>query len=178
MAIEVLRKNGSQFQHKPKHDLESLFYVLIYICTNLKGPRNMVRTKAEVLKEHSSVPLYDWFDMDASFRSLGRTKAGQFDTFQESILDKFSPYFADLAPCVMKLFRAFFPSGKEWDNSCISHAKMIAIFEETLLQLPHERTPQDRTSPSPRFVGVKRSSSEYHLDFEDFSHKKSRPDST
>ena len=51
MAIELLVKNN-KLCHAAHHNLESLFFILIYICTNSSGP-GTIQTQEE-LQMHSS----------------------------------------------------------------------------------------------------------------------------
>jgi serine/threonine protein kinase len=134
MAIELLMRK-SKIRHAIHHDLESLFFVLIYICTNLSGP-GAIRTREE-LKVHSSIPLSAWFKASSSLHEVGISKAGAFCQFDENILKPFAPYFEDLKPCILKLFNAMYIE-KPGTPAPISHEKMIEIFNETLDELPHE----------------------------------------
>ena len=38
MAIEALLEPSPDFIHKPRHDLESILYIILYICTFVRGP--------------------------------------------------------------------------------------------------------------------------------------------
>jgi hypothetical protein len=134
MAIELLMKK-SKIRHASHHDLESLFFVLIYICTNLSGP-GAVRTREE-LQVHSSIPLSAWFRTSYSLREVGIAKAGAFCQFEENILKPFAPYFEDLKPCIRKLFKEIYTDTPGIPRP-ISHDKMIEIFTEALDTLPHE----------------------------------------
>jgi hypothetical protein len=42
--------------HEPQFDLESLFYVLIYLCLNLKGPENRIRPTQDLSQFSSFRP--------------------------------------------------------------------------------------------------------------------------
>ncbi len=42
MAIDIL-ESGYGCVHEPKHDLESIFYVLIWLCIHYDGPNNSER---------------------------------------------------------------------------------------------------------------------------------------
>ena len=103
MAIELLMKR-SKIQHAAHHDLESLFFVLIYICTNLSGP-GTIRTREE-LQVHSSIPLSAWFKASSSLHQVGIAKAGALCDIDMNILEPFAPYFENLKPCIVKLFHA------------------------------------------------------------------------
>jgi Fungal protein kinase len=134
MAVELLMKNAT---HRPSHDLESLFYVLVYICTNLGGPQTP-RLIDELL-EFKSLPLAAWFVPETSFEGLATSKLGVAHVFEKRIVDRFSPYFSDIKPCVMDLFHAMYPSGPQIKSS-LTHDRMIEIFTATLEKLP----PSDR----------------------------------
>ena len=142
MAIDILLSRAQGVQHKPQFDLESLFYVLIYLCINLKGPQNRIRNLDD-LSSFTSFPVAEWFSAKGSFARLGRTKLSHLQTFETSVLDFFAPYFDDLKPCVRALHLALCPTGDS-RNSPITHERMIAIFEETLTALPEVETlPRD-----------------------------------
>jgi hypothetical protein len=132
MAIELLM-GGKNVTHSPSHDLESLFYVLVFICTNLEGP-NTPRTLQDLLK-FSSLPIAAWFIPETSFVSLATTKLGIGFAFERRIVDRFSPYFTDIKPCVMELFNAMYPHGPQIKSS-LTHDRMIEIFTATLERLP------------------------------------------
>lgn len=132
MAVELLLE-GKEVTHRPSHDLESLFYVLVYICTNLGGP--MTPRPLEELLQFSSLPIAAWFAPETSFEGLATNKLGVAHAFKRRIVDRFSPYFDDIKPCVMELFHAMYPNGPQI-KSALSHDRMIEIFTETLEKLP------------------------------------------
>lgn len=134
MAIELLMKK-TKIRHTPHHDLESLFFVLIYLCTNLSGP-GTIRSKIDLL-EHSTIPLSTWFRASSSLHEIGISKAGAFCAFEENILKCFSPYFEDLKPCILKIFQAMYRMPGCYTSN-VSHETIIQIFTETLDTLPHE----------------------------------------
>lgn len=132
MAVEVLLE-GKNVTHLPSHDLESLFYVLVFICTNLGGPDTP--RSLEDLLEFTSLPIAAWFVPETSFEGLATNKLGIAHAFEKRIADRFAPYFADIKPCVMELFRAMYPNGPQI-KSALTHDRMIEIFNETLEKLP------------------------------------------
>ena len=134
MALDVLIGESGGIQHEPRFDLESLFYVLIYLCINLKGPENRVRPTDDMSK-FKSFPVAEWFKADGSFRCLGRAKLSQLQTFEDSIVPYISPYFWDVLPCIRKFHKALCPGG-DWRNSPITHHQVISIFEEALGSFP------------------------------------------
>ena len=129
MAIELLlQKKG--IRHTPQHDLESLFFVLIYLCTNLSGP-GAIRTQEE-LRQHSTIPLSAWFNVAASLHQLGTNKAGALCFFEENIVRCFSPYFDELQPCIRNIFKAIYGNRRPGTPSDVSHDTIIDIFTEAL----------------------------------------------
>ena len=47
-AIEIFC-DGSNTTNRPTHDLESLFYVLLWICSNYSRPNNSIRNDKDML---------------------------------------------------------------------------------------------------------------------------------
>ncbi|KAF8219208.1 hypothetical protein L208DRAFT_1225458, partial [Tricholoma matsutake] len=90
--------------HASHRDLESLFFVLIYICTNLSGP-GAIQTQEE-LCQFSSIPLSSWFQTSNSLHAIGTAKLGAMCELDLLILRFFAPYFKDLKECVEKLLKA------------------------------------------------------------------------
>jgi hypothetical protein len=141
MAIEMLMKasvktsvNPSDtFFHSAKHDLESLFYVLLYISTLYSGPQQKMGA-AELRQAHSSVPILEWVEPEAfqkSFRYMGRLKISHLSTFRQSIIAKISPFFRPIEPGLFLLKDTIFPFDGEdtYFNNKITHNAMIDIFD-------------------------------------------------
>jgi hypothetical protein len=86
MSIEVLHHAGEkQIKQRPAHDLDSIFYILLYICTLYKGPGGTKRSSDD-LEEMSSVAINDWFVMHKRFRDLADKKRGQLFQFETRFL--------------------------------------------------------------------------------------------
>ena len=65
MAIEVLTNaDHSSIVQKPKHDLESIFYVLLCFCFRYSGPRGIKAVYEEELS------LDKWYFANQSYDSL------------------------------------------------------------------------------------------------------------
>jgi hypothetical protein len=146
MAIEVLNHAGNaQIKQKPTHDLESIFYVLLYICTLYKGP-DATKRSLQDLDEMSSVPINGWFVMHKRFRDLADKKKGQLSQFETRFLRRFPPYFDDLRTCMSRLWDVLFPSptGEADDPkrdllSCAgTHEGMSEVLHAIYNQLPYE----------------------------------------
>jgi hypothetical protein len=76
MALEVLNHaDEGLIRQKPKHDLESVFYVLLYICLRYDGPRGKMVDKNR--QGQRSNPTICWFRPFLRFLDLGDMKRGQ-----------------------------------------------------------------------------------------------------
>lgn len=145
MAIAVLESaNRVQIQQKPVHDLESIFYVLLYFCLKFKGPGNLQRLPEDI-PEDISMPIDSWFKHQIRFRDLGEKKRTQLDSFHIRFADRFSPYFQDLRQCMVDLFNILFPlvafkqrEGhiRMFKNCRATHDAMLLILRNTYKDLP------------------------------------------
>ena len=134
MALEVLRAEGVS-SHRPKHDLESFFYVLLFICMKYKGPGTK-RTDDD-LAHFQSFGIKEWFLWDATFKQLADSKVSQMTRFDRSFITKLDPYFNDLKNCLTSLYNAVFSTRNLWDNTA-EHQTMLNILQETYNELPDE----------------------------------------
>ena len=125
MAIEALVNYGKPFIQRPNHDLESLLYVILYVCTYTTGPGTM-RKDTDIPKT-MSLPLSHWFTKQY-VKEIGRSKAGHMLMAEDTMLSKFDEYWADFTPFVGELIAACFPSGVSPRNS-LTYAGMLAILE-------------------------------------------------
>jgi hypothetical protein len=121
MAIEILLEMGRTFHHHLRHDLESVLYVIIWMCTHMEGP--------EVeRKDSTKLTIRKWSNMELDLRELGHLKSGHIDDADRAIIREFTPYWSDFGPFVLKLIRAFFPSRASEANS-INPDVMVSILE-------------------------------------------------
>ncbi|KAJ7138415.1 hypothetical protein C8R43DRAFT_1202310 [Mycena crocata] len=105
MAIEVLIKGERLPAHLPRHDLESLLYVLIWICLHYAGPcyteRNVERAVERQNFDIYTSEISNWV-RGQSYRGIGLVKHSTMTTdyWEDSVLPSFAPYFEPLKPCV------------------------------------------------------------------------------
>lgn len=128
MAIDILLW-GQTCLHESKHDLESVFYVLIWLCVIYDGPNDSERKGFSV--HHTE--LRNWLEGDNA-KSIGRQKYTMMmnpNSFKLELLPLFSPYFDDLKPCVSALREAIILS-----VTPITHDAMIDILREAYDSLP------------------------------------------
>jgi len=125
--------------HRVAHDLESVIYVLLFICTHLQGPHNAVRDPplygGENSSEHPSA-IKNWLlTKDPSI--VGQLKfSSMMGYFEEDILPHISPYFKPLKPHISALWGVLFPHrltqpivGKEAMHSTATCADVINVFK-------------------------------------------------
>ncbi|KAJ6481743.1 hypothetical protein C8R45DRAFT_831406 [Mycena sanguinolenta] len=97
MSTEVLIKGEQLSQHEPRHDLESLLYVLIWVCLHYAGPGNVERHNFDI--NYSN--LRSWVHGE-TFMSIGVFKRGIMlddELWESLVLDSFAPYFEPLKSC-------------------------------------------------------------------------------
>ncbi len=113
MAIDILEGEKNTV-HNYHHDLESLFYVLIWVCTMYSGPNGVVRDKTfnykesvlsvwngEMIGKGRHFPLVAWSKRAVMMNPL---------PFNNQILTNFSPYFDPIKEDIEKLRNVLFPT--------------------------------------------------------------------
>ena len=140
IAIELLQYGVA---HRVAHDLESLFYVLLFICTHLGGPHNTLGNPplygaADSCTHRSSIK--HWF-CSTNLVELGHAKfshmIGGFETF---VLPFISPYFEPLREHLSLLWSTIFPQqstrpsiGQGAVHSNVTCSDIIEAFKIILL---------------------------------------------
>jgi Fungal protein kinase len=127
MALEIMLKSGNKFSHDLRHDLESVFYVLIWVCSHMEGP------ETERSDPHS-LPVREWCSMNVNLRKLGLIKLSHLADFEDSILRHFTPYWNDFKPYVRQLMDAFWPTTFQKSNSMTSE-KMLEILKDAITNM-------------------------------------------
>ena len=95
--------------HSFMHDIESFFWVLLWICIHYEGP-----------DKWRIVPEYDkWKYMDTN--TLLKVKAGEVNgvIFAQTAARYFTDYYRPLTPLVNKLRQQIFPEGGPWKHEDI-----------------------------------------------------------
>jgi hypothetical protein len=148
MSLEVLKYNPI---HKPSHNLKSIFYVLLYICSKYEGPGKV-----------TSTPIVDnWFKtLYYNTLVLGLTDITSFTR-------DFHPYFIDLVECVEKMWDINFPSNigikagrlyRDMYQCFVTHDDLLEVLKEKYKELPD----LDPYAPSNPPLMHKRRSSKRH----------------
>jgi hypothetical protein len=116
MAIGVLHDDEP---HSFMHDLESFFWVLFWICIHYNGSQGRV------------VQQFDKWNY-ADTEELAKLKLGTVsdnDIFRKTTQENFTEYYQPLLPCVDRLRKKIFPSGRRWREP---NSKLYAEMKEIL----------------------------------------------
>lgn len=145
MAIEVLTNaDHSSIIQKPKHDLESIFYVLLCFCIRYNGPRGSKAVYEEEL------PLDKWYLANQSYDSLAISKTGTLYEFENRVMRFIPPYFNNLKSCLYQLFNCVFMphsyltqegetrSLRAFSSNNATHATMLKVLENVVTELPDD----------------------------------------
>lgn len=150
MALELLGPTTSStaangITNTYHHDLESLFYVLIWICTIFKSP-GVIRDSEELVR---LIPM-KWNQV-RDVISIANEKRGHLQKRGEAIVQCFSEYFASFRPLFDEFYEALFPKLTEArEDFCsrisgVTHTQLIDIFERALCKEREEaRKPENR----------------------------------
>ncbi|KAI0525828.1 serine/threonine-protein kinase Sgk2 [Xylaria bambusicola] len=105
MAVQVLRKTD----HTYRHDLESFFYVLLWMCAR-QSWRNGFASSGE--KPPKESVLRGW--EIGSFKDIARTKAGDMTVDGlEGIMTEFPGMFNHVQPLCLRIRKILFPLDKD-----------------------------------------------------------------
>jgi hypothetical protein len=92
-----------------------------------------------------SIPLECLFRQE-TIRQIGRDKCGLIATFETSLLEKFTPYWADFTPYVRRLISTCFPSLPPFSNS-LTHDNLLEILKEAYENIREPPGPLGQANP-------------------------------
>ena len=125
MAIEaLLAGKNDDFAHLPHHDLESILYVILFICTFTLGP-SLPRP------DHmtpDTLSMKAWFTTDG-IKVIGCCKVADMCQPERTILPGFTEYWRDFAPFALDLLHLCFPYNPARPNK-LTHSEMLAILNK------------------------------------------------
>ena len=107
MAYELLREISPL--HLYRHDLESLFYIMLLMATRhtIETPKGEVKPRV-VMRESRRLPFQDWFDQP-HYGMLGLCKKALFSEMQaievSPVFEDFLPWLEDLQQCFENGFK-------------------------------------------------------------------------
>ncbi|KAL1742625.1 hypothetical protein HDZ31DRAFT_42849 [Schizophyllum fasciatum] len=140
--------------HDALHDMESFFWVLLYLCITRSGPGNQRRSKLfgdieaqpdpdQAAELQATVHAY----FDGSWEEIARSKRELFENsecFEARVLRHVHPYFDPLKPLLRRwwelLLLAYEFQGYEYHGI---HKFVLALLEQTLRDLPPKNSPDD-----------------------------------
>jgi len=146
MSIQLLLAKNKEVEHKIEHDLESLFYVLLYICTMYEGPGN--RNSGDRTEfEH---PFGDWIDETTSWKLIATARMAAFlhpTLAHDKVFKHVHAYFAPLLPLLHALCNTIFTINRNVDGityqrspdePCGTHEAILGVLEATFDMLPDQ----------------------------------------
>jgi serine/threonine protein kinase len=140
IAIELLLFG---VPHRVAHDLESLFYVLVFICSHLGGPHNTIGNPplygGVTGCDHPSA-IKQWL-CSTNLVILGKMKFGDMvGFFEDAVLPFISPYFLPLKHHLCSLWNTILPQrskkpsiGKDSVHSHVTCYDIIGVLKTILL---------------------------------------------
>ena len=149
MAIEALTTGkNDEFAHLLRHDLESILYVILVICTFTKGP-NLPRLESET---PDTVSMNAWFKTD-TIKVIGFHKLGDMALPECTIIPEFTDYWRDFAPFGLAVIQLCFPY--QYNPGCpnqLTYDRMAAILDKAYhaVQEPSTGLPVSAKKPLKR----------------------------
>ena len=120
MSLRILQDENAE--EIPQDDVESFFWVFIYVCTMFTGPKEFLKEKSYFIK--------DWLKR-LDDKSLANNNRGRLGTNAEDFkrnLQYITLYFESAKPLIRKLTEAVrFPT-----TGHLTHKYFIACFEEAI----------------------------------------------
>lgn len=140
MAIQVLQKVA----HTYRHDLESFFYVLLWICARRAWEVEYLCSKSERPKESR---LRRWYS--GTFDQIAEAKRGYMHVDGlEDILKEFPPALEMVKPLCRRIRKILFPLRQSGELDTGTHTiaeelypKFIAAFDDSLAELDLQTDP-------------------------------------
>jgi serine/threonine protein kinase len=127
MSIGLLLKRDKRSKLPPSFmdDLESMFWLLFWICVHYSGPRG---------SQVGSTEYEEWNFLSPGKLAGGKTGAvGKEQDFLDRIKAHFTDYYAPLIPWINRLRREVFPNGFRWTEEDLSlYDRMRAVLEQAM----------------------------------------------
>ncbi|PPQ92533.1 hypothetical protein CVT25_010366, partial [Psilocybe cyanescens] len=138
MAIDILMGLVPGEEHQAHHDIESFFYILLWIMLQYAGPGGIERQDINI---ESFGTIEGWIHGN-SIEEIGINKANSMMTimpaiFKKGVINLCTPYFQDLTPCLEELRQMIFITGN-LGPSKPTHQDIIAILRKALVGLPDD----------------------------------------
>ena len=112
--------------HSPMHDLESFFWVKLWICIHWNGP-GQERRRVKEFEDWNTKPIKELAKL-----KMGLVSKRIFDTVEDS----FTPYCKRLFPCLRELHEVIFPGGTPWSKEDRPlYSRIVAVLEKARMDL-------------------------------------------
>lgn len=125
MAVDLLlqcHKPKADFVHTFSHDLESIIYVLLWVCVLYQAPNEVRRDKGI---EQTCLKLWVAARTTDEIESLYYQKLGQLQS-TTGVATHLTPYFAPLRPFIERLYTLIQLSRDTVDNP-LTHAAVLDV---------------------------------------------------
>ncbi|CAD6499393.1 BgTH12-03510 [Blumeria graminis f. sp. triticale] len=135
MALEILQNSfalpGAVVSHSYRHDLESFFYVLLWICIRSRWPDD---------KSPHAAFLRKWYSGAAEEIYSNKETQMKKGTFGEKVMKRISPEFEDVKILVWTFWNTLFYKDQEFTIGTAPdpdtlYGPIIETFENTILHL-------------------------------------------
>ncbi|EPQ53232.1 hypothetical protein GLOTRDRAFT_131507 [Gloeophyllum trabeum ATCC 11539] len=128
MAIELLAFGDKyELTYTPEWDLESYFYVFVWICVLYDGPNN---SKRDINFEETM--LRHWTNGDFETVGVRKSAAVKDGIFWRRLIAEVSPYFEELKPCLERW------RGLLFDSESKTHRAVLSVLDEVYESLPDQ----------------------------------------
>ncbi|KAH8112638.1 hypothetical protein DFH11DRAFT_1744852 [Phellopilus nigrolimitatus] len=140
MALEMMiDQEKNKIRHAYYHDLESIFYVLCWICTAQEGPSNL-RRSLDFDFNSSAVAEWAGYGKDEptveDVRKAKQAVVAKADDFNEYVLGQFAPYFEPLRDCVRDMRTLLISTGSSDPKILKTKLEFLEMCRETGLPIP------------------------------------------
>lgn len=143
MAVDLLHEyakpSSNNFVHTFSHDLESLIYVLVWVCILYQAPNEIRRDKTI---EETCLRQWAMAKTTNDIQALCDQKRGQLQHDSTTIFDQFTPYFEPLKPFVVRLYKLIRQSRDPDNNIPLTHAAVTDVLMDAF----------NTVEEAPRFV--------------------------
>ncbi|KAH8112602.1 hypothetical protein DFH11DRAFT_1783717 [Phellopilus nigrolimitatus] len=93
----------NKIKHAYYHDLESILYVLCWLCTAQEGPNNLQRSRDFIFKKSAIAQWAGYGKNDPTMEDIRQAKeshVSKAENFDKYIVSQFAPYFQPLRKCI------------------------------------------------------------------------------
>ncbi|KAG0703855.1 hypothetical protein DFH29DRAFT_998103 [Suillus ampliporus] len=120
--------------HRYEDDLESVFYVFIWICIGYRGPLGIKR----VLDKSHDWLLHKW--SATTFKACNNEKTTFFyHSHAHKFEEQFHPYFKNLVPLTVEWYKLIRNKGP---SNTITFQEILDLLDNHLTRLPQELSPE------------------------------------